>query len=171
MTEPFDSRSNPTAPPELTAPLQNSEQVLEVHLPTFEETALLEYGRQLMLKSVERAIEFHKTMLGVSATFGTLVTSLAPLLAWGDRNAKLPTADGWLLIIPPILMILSSAVFAFGYYPRPKEMRINVIEDIRDARDAEILWRKRLAGIGLGLFSIALLLTVIFSLVVRLGVK
>jgi hypothetical protein len=143
--------------------------VLEGRPPTPTEAALLECGKQMMLKSAETALDFHKTMLGVSATFGTLVTSLTPILVWGDKDAKLPMSAGWLLIIPPIMMCLSSIVFACGYYPRHTVLNVNVIEEIREAREDVIRTRRRLAGIGLGLFVAALLLAVVLTLMMRTG--
>jgi hypothetical protein len=93
-----------------------------------------------------------------------------PILIWGNKDAKLPMPEGWLLIIPPILMLLSSVVFAFGYYPRHSALNINVVDEIRKVREEVIMSRKRLAGIGLGLFSAALLLTVVLTLMLRSGV-
>ncbi|MFA6162090.1 MAG: hypothetical protein WC685_01530 [Methylobacter sp.] len=170
MSDPSTNQPNSTTPFEMTPPIQDPVPVLEGRPPTPSEAALLEYGKQLMLKSVETALDFHKTMLGVSATFGTLVTSLTPILIWGEKDAKLPMPEGWLLIIPPILMLLSSIVFAFGYYPRHAALNINVVDEIQRARDEVITSRKRLAGIGLGLFSVALLLTVVLTLALRRGV-
>lgn len=130
----------------------------------------MEYGKQLLLKSTETALDFHKTMLGISATFGTLVAALIPVLVWGDKEAKVPMAEGWLLILPLLLMLLSSVVFAWGYYPRHATININVIEDIKAAREKVITSRKVLAGVGLGLFSASLLLALGLALYFRANV-
>ncbi len=142
-------------------------QPLVGRLPTPTEAALAEYGKQILLKSVETALDFHKTMLGISATFGTLVAALIPTLVWGDKDAAIPGAEGWLLIVPLLLMLLSSVTFALGYYPRHASISINVIEDIQAAREKIISSRKLLAGVGLGLFSASLLLTVGLTLYFR----
>ncbi|RFF42405.1 hypothetical protein D0A38_16615 [Xanthomonas campestris pv. incanae] len=139
-------------------------------MPTPTEAALVEYGKQLLLKSTETALDFHKTMLGISATFGTLVAALIPVLVWGDKEAKVPMAEGWLLILPLLLMLLSSVVFAWGYYPRHATININVIEDIKAAREKVITSRKVLAGVGLGLFSASLLLALGLALYFRANV-
>ncbi|MEB1661099.1 hypothetical protein VDR28_21945 [Xanthomonas campestris pv. campestris] len=138
--------------------------------PTPTEAALVEYGKQLLLKSTETALDFHKTMLGISATFGTLVAALIPVLVWGDKEAKVTMAEGWLLILPLLLMLLSSVVFAWGYYPRHATININVIEDIKAAREKVITSRKVLAGVGLGLFSASLLLALGLALYFRANV-
>ncbi|WP_295936218.1 hypothetical protein [uncultured Xanthomonas sp.] len=136
-------------------------------MPTPTETMLVEYGKQLLLKSTETALDFHKTMLGISATFGTLVAALIPILVWGDKEAKIPIAEGWLLTLPLLLMLLSSVVFAWGYYPRHATININMIEDIKAAREKVITSRKVLAGVGLGLFSASLLLALGLALYFR----
>jgi hypothetical protein len=164
--KPADVSQTPEPP---AAGQEGAVPVLEARLPTAAEAALLEYGKQLMLKSVETALDFHKTMLGISATFGTLVTSVTPILVWGDKDAKLPMPEGWLLIIPPILMLLSAVVFAIGYYPRHATLNVNVVDDIRRVREEVIGSRKFLACVGLGLFAAALLLTVVLTIVLRRG--
>ena len=135
----------------------NQPHSVEARIPTQTELALLEYGKQVLLKSSETAIDFHKTMLGVSATFGTLITTVTPILIWGDKDKKIPTQEGWLLILPLLLMILSSVAFALGYYPRYIQFNPNVIDDIRKVRERTINSRSLLAGVGLGLFCAALL--------------
>lgn len=148
--------------PNQAAPLETV-RVLPGRLPTAGEVALLEYGRQLTLKSVETVLDFHRTMLGVSATFGALVTSIAPILAWGDKDAKLPMPEGWLLILPTLLMVCSSGVFAIGYLPKYKELSVSVVEDVRRSREEILRSRRALAALGMALFCAALLLTVILS--------
>lgn len=133
-------------------------QSVEARLPTLTELALLEYGKQVLLKSSETAIDFHKTMLGISATFGTLITTVTPILIWGDKDAKIPMPQGWLLLLPPLLMLLSAVVFAIGYYPRYVQFNPNLIGDICRVREQTIKFRSVLAGVGLGLFCMALLI-------------
>lgn len=121
------------------------------------EAAFREYGKQLILKSAETALEFHKTMLGISATFGTLVSALLPILMWGDKDAKLPALGGLLFVAPLLLMLLSSVVFAWGYYPRYQAININVVANIESARESVIRSRRRMAAVGLALFSASLI--------------
>lgn len=130
---------------------------IEARIPTQTELALLEYGKQIMLKSSETATDFHKTMLGVSATFGTMITTVTPVLIWGDKDAIIPMPEGWLLIVPSLLMLLSTVAFALGYYPRYLKFNPNVVDDVRRVRDRIIATRSMLAGVGIGLFCSALL--------------
>lgn len=125
---------------------------------THTESALLEFSKQVLIKSTETSLDFHKTMLGISATFGTSITTLAPILIWGDKDAKIPMPDGWLLLVPSMLMLLSAIVFAVGYYPKYRQFNPNLINEIKVIRDKAIKARKILAAVGLGLFCSSLLL-------------
>lgn len=129
-------------------------------LPTVNEAALIEYSKQLVSKSIDTSLDFHKTMLGVSATFGSAITTLVPILVWGDKDVKIPAGPGWLILIPALLMLLSSICFAFGYYPRHVKLNINDIEEVRKDRDSLLARRACLASIGLLLFCGALFILV-----------
>jgi hypothetical protein len=136
---------------------QGQPAFLEARVPTATEVALLEYGKQVLIKSAETALDFHKTMLGISATFGTLITTVTPVLIWGEKDAKIPMPEGWLLIFPPLLMLLSAVAFATGYYPRYIQFNPNIVDDVRRVREQTLASRSRLARIGLGLFCSSLL--------------
>ena len=99
-------------------------------------------------------------MLGISATFGSAITTLVPILVWGDKDAKIPSGPGWLLLVPALLMLLSSVLFALGYYPRHATLHPNEIESIRAEREALLRRRAGLAFIGLALFCASLLFLV-----------
>lgn len=133
---------------------------LSGRLPSVHEAALIEYSKQLVFKSVETSLDFHKTMLSVSATFGSAITTLVPILIWGDKDAKIPVGEGWLLVVPALLMLLSSICFAFGYYPRHTELNINDIKAVRLDRESLLSRRAFLASVGLLLFCGALFLLV-----------
>jgi hypothetical protein len=135
-------------------------KTLKARLPSATEAALLEYAKQIVLKSVETSLDFHKTMLGVSATFGSAIATLVPILVWGDKDAKIPGGPGWLLIVPALLMLLSSVSFALGYYPRHATVNPNEIGSIRIERESLLKRRAFLASIGLALFCSSLLLLV-----------
>jgi len=136
---------------------ENQPISIEARIATQTELALLEYGKQILLKSSDTAIDFHKTMLQISATFGTLITTITPILVWGDKDAKIPMPEGWLLILPVFLMLLSSIAFAIGYYPRYIQFNPNIVEEIKKVRERINKVRSLLAGVGLGLFCAALI--------------
>ncbi len=134
--------------------------VLTGRLATSTEAALIKYAEQVVIKSPETALDFHKTMLGISATFGTYITTLVPIFILGDKDMKIPSATGWPLLIPSIMMLTSSVCFAIGYYPRNAQINPNDIGAVRKARDSVINQRKYLAVGGLASFCFALILMV-----------
>lgn len=149
-----------SAPPADPLPLQG-------RLPSNFESALIEYSKQLVAKSIETSLDFHKTMLGVSATFGSAITTLVPVLIWGDKDAKLPSGPGWLIVVPALLMLLSSVCFALGYYPQHSQLNLNDLHAVRDSRETLLHRRAYLAAIGLGLFCGSVLLLVGLVLFLR----
>lgn len=136
-------------------------------LPSGTEEALLDYGKQLILKSAETSLDFHKTMLASSATFGTLITTLTPILIFGVKDAAIPLSEGWIVVLPQLAMLASAIVFALGYFPGHDEISVDVVQDIKNARKKVIRRRRVLAKWGLGLFCLALLLTIIVSIRLR----
>jgi hypothetical protein len=148
---------------------KNAVEVVEVaaRIPTLVESALTDYTRQVIVNSLDNAIEFHKTMLGVSATFGTLTTTLIPILSWGNKDARIPLPEGWFLLAPPAFMLASAICFALGYFPRSAQLKANLLEDVGEFRAEALAARRRLAVIGLSLFCCSILLTVVLTTMIR----
>jgi hypothetical protein len=140
---------------------------LQGRLPSHFESALIEYSKQLVAKSIETSLDFHKTMLGVSATFGSAITTLVPVLIWGDKDAKWPSGPGWLIVVPALLMLLSAVCFALGYYPQHSQLKLNDLDAVRSSRETLLRRRAFLATIGLGLFCGSVLLLVGLVLFLR----
>lgn len=152
MTQPADTPTPPT---------------VSARMPTAGEQALLEYGKQAAIKSIDVSAEFHKTMLGVSATFGALITSLPPLLIWGKNDSVIRHDQGWWLLIPIFLMLLSSGFFALGYFPSYKRMNINIVAEIERARSDLLRWRSRLGVAGISSFALSLSSVVLLVVALR----
>jgi len=153
--------------PPANTELEEAVTRLEGRSPTTSEAALIEFGKKAISTSLETSLEFHKTMLQASATFGTLVTTLAPVLIWGDKDKAIPTSEGWWLLIPPVLMLLSSIAFACGYFPRHKEVQVNVLEELRKARSEVLRQRRILAVVGMALFCGSLFSLMILAITLR----
>lgn len=154
--------------PRNTSEFDQPDARLEGRAPTASEVALMEFGKQAIVTSLEKSMEFHKTMLQASATFGALITTLAPMLIWGDKDKQIPASEGWWLLIPPILMLLSSVVFACGYFPRHREVQVNVLEELKSARSRVLKQRRALAVAGMALFSVSLCSLMILIFILRL---
>lgn len=135
--------------------------------PSLSESALAEYSKTLVIKSLDNSIDFHKTMLGVSATFGTLTTTLIPILSWGDKDATIPLPEGWFLLAPPIMMLLSAVCFALGFFPRSGQVNPNELTSVDDFRTKALRSRRRLATAGMVLFSLSVLGTVALTVIIR----
>jgi magnesium-transporting ATPase (P-type) len=91
-------------------------EVTSSPLPLDEEL-LTEWAKSLVSSSIAVSADFHKTMLGLTATFTTLMAGTIGLLILGKTGADL-SISRWRLIIPTLLMLLSSITFCAGYYPR-----------------------------------------------------
>lgn len=126
-------------------------------IPSPSDEVLLDFGKDLIKLSVTQSVEFHKTMLGLTATFTTLMASIFGILAFGVKDQQLGSFQRIFLVIPVILMLLSSTCFAFGYYPRIVKVNLRVLNSIEKARDKLIKTRKMFALCGIVLFNLAIL--------------
>ena len=126
-------------------------------IPSPLEEALLDFGKNLVKDSVAQSVEFHKTMLGLTATFATLMASAFGILAFGSKDKPLDAFQRVFLVIPVLLMLLSSICFALGYYPRHMKIKLRVLNTIEKARDELLQARGIWAFCGILLFTLAIL--------------
>lgn len=119
---------------------------------------LLDIAKGLRKDSVNQSREFHKTMLGLTATFSTLMASSFGILTIGIANQplKLDNLQKILLVIPVLLMLLSSIFFALGYYPRYKRWALLDLTDINQSLEALLKVRRQLAFLGVSSFVISI---------------
>jgi len=130
------------------------------------EIALVQAAQQLVQKTPERLADFHKTMLGATATFGTAIASLAPTLFLG-KEAKVPLPDGWALLLAPLLMLMSTLVFATGYLPRRAQLDLGDSTQLAVELERQAKIGRWLAVAGLFLFAVAVLAAVSVTLWIR----
>ncbi len=122
------------------------------------EEALLDFGKRLLERSVEEGVQFHRTMLGLSATFTTLMTLvLGSTLAIAPAGGRPSAAQAAALALPVCLMLLASVCFALGYYPRRCRMQLSVARSIEEVRSRLIRLRYRWAVVGVTLFVLSIL--------------
>jgi uncharacterized membrane protein YidH (DUF202 family) len=150
------------------APSQNKNRsndintiVTESRAPMLSDEILLDFGKTLINSSITQSIEFHKTMLGLTATFVTLMASSFGIVAFRLENYQLDGFQKTLLVIPIFLMLVSSVCFALGYYPRFIEVRLQILDSIKEARNKLIRIRRVWAFVGVTFFILS-----IFALVV-----
>jgi hypothetical protein len=132
----------------------------EAQLLTPLDEALLDVGKDLIKESVNQSREFHKTMLGLTATFSTLMASFFVILAIGVTNTplKLDTIQRIFLIVPVFLMLISSLFFALGYYPRSTNIAIEDLTEVAIIVENVLKNRKLFALLGLLSFILAIIL-------------
>ncbi|MET0396979.1 MAG: hypothetical protein ABW277_09175 [Longimicrobiaceae bacterium] len=142
-----------------TEPLPPTPTWVVEHAPpaSARDTILLKYGEALVLSSTAQAVDFHKTMLTLTATFATLIASAAGLVIWGDSDYKPGLFERLFLAVPVILMLLSSICFASGFFPRYKEIYLSSPTSIENALGSLMSSRRWWAVGGFLLFASSLL--------------
>ena len=129
-------------------------------IPSPREETLIDFGKDLVKDSVTQSVEFNKTMLGLTATFATLMAASFGILAFGSKDQPLDSFQRAFLVVPVLFMLMSSVCFAIGYYPRHVKLRLRVINTIEEARDRLLRTRRNWAfgGILFFILSIAMLI-------------
>ena len=133
------------------------------------EEALIEFGRNLVKDSLTQALDFHKTMLGLTATFATLMASSFALLTLGSKDASLYQFVRVLLVVPILLMLSSAVCFALGYYPRRVDIVLNDLTEIKRARDRLLASRYRWAVSGIVLFCLSIVALLVGVIAFNVG--
>jgi hypothetical protein len=125
-------------------------------IPSPLEEVLLDLGKQMFKDSIAQSVEFNKTMLGLTATFATLMASSFGILAFGMKDKQLDTFQRVFLVVPVVVMLSASVCFALGYYPRDVEVRLRVLNTIEAARTTLLRQRATWARRGIALFILAI---------------
>jgi hypothetical protein len=125
------------------------------------QVALIELGKDLIKDSINQSRDFHKTMLGLTATFSTLMASTFSIFVVGFANQQLNSLQRTFLVVPVILMLLSSVFFALGYYPRSTQIVLEDLTHVSQILENALKSRKAFALLGVVSF--------IFSIVSLLG--
>jgi hypothetical protein len=144
-------------------PANGKEETIVVargRIPSPLEETLIDYGKDLIKDSVTQSVEFHKTMLGLTASFSTLMASAFGILAFGLNDKQLDNFQRAFLVVPVLLMLLSSVCFALGYYPRSMKLRLRVINTIEDTRNKLLQTRRNWAFGGILFFILSIVVLV-----------
>jgi hypothetical protein len=141
-------------------PSENKINIAIGRTPSLTDDVMLEFGKKLIFDSIILATEFNKTMLGLTATFATLMASFFSLLAFGSMDYQLDNFQRVFLAVPVILMLFSSICFSFGFLPQPINMNLNIINSIEEARNRLIRTKKNFAISGIILFCLSIILLI-----------
>lgn len=142
-----------------TNPSGNELVVDTGRIPSPLEQALIDSSKDVVKGSIDQSREFHKTMLGLTATFSTLMASSFSILAFGKKEQPLDNFQRLFLIVSVLLMIASSIIFALGYYPRTTMIGL-CLNKIKEEREAVLKKRGTYARMGLLLFVLALVVLI-----------
>lgn len=126
-------------------------------IPSPLEESLFDFGKDIIKSSIAQSLEFHKTMLGLTTTFTTLMASTYGILAFGLKDQRLDDFQRIFLVIPVFLMLLSSICFAIGYYPRRVKVQLQILSIVEAEREKLLRTRRHWAFYGIFLFIFAIL--------------
>jgi hypothetical protein len=123
---------------------------------TSEDELLLDFGKDLVKNSISQSLDFHKTMLGLTATFATLMASAFGILVVGTSEKQLDNLQRFFLSVPVFIMLMSSVAFVLGYYPRYTSVQLRHLDRIRHTRNKLVRIRARAALSGVALFVLSI---------------
>jgi hypothetical protein len=130
--------------------------------------ALYEAGKALLLDSVTTGREFCKSMIGTST--GAIPLYLGLLTFLLPEKFVLGFAGGLTIAAPAIGFLLAATLFTLGYLPVSGKFSLDLIEEIEQALEKNLAYRKRFIWSGLTVFIVSTLLA-IWAIILNLGVK
>lgn len=129
------------------------------------EIALNEVGRKLFLESTDILRDFCKSMLTISAA---AIPTYIALLQVGSGNAKgIPGDSNLLFAVPAVLFLLAILSFCIGLVPQRYEKRLEILEDVKEMREALMRYRYIWSLVGISVFSFGIIVgiyTIIFRI-------
>lgn len=117
--------------------------------------AILEVGKVLLLDSIDTGREFCKFM--VTAPIGAIPVYLALAGLLFPDHYRPDVRDAVVLLVPPVVLLISTVVAALGYVPRHSVISVEILEEIEDARNKLIFWRRRLGLLAFELFLLGII--------------
>jgi len=123
-----------------------------------ENDALLEYGRNSFLESLNVIKDFIKIMIPLTTGLITIYFALLQFL--GIQNtAELINKNSF--IIPPVLLLVSLICFIIASFPIPKKLALSNINSIKAYRSAAIKWKYIGTIIGSAFFIMGMLMMIL----------
>jgi hypothetical protein len=130
--------------------------------------ALYEAGKAILLDSITTGREFCKSMIGTST--GAIPLYLGLLTFLLPEKFVLGSAGGVTIATPAIGFLLAAILFTLGYLPISGRFSLDLIEEIEQALEKNLAYRKRFIWSGLTVFVLSTLLA-IWAILLNLGVK
>jgi hypothetical protein len=116
---------------------------------SIDEEATVEAGRRLFLESIEVPRDFAKQMITVSS--GAIPIYVALL---GIANLKHRSIAALILVsIPALVFLLSALVFVIALLPRGALISVQILDEIREARNRLIVARYFWIKVGFAIFT------------------
>jgi hypothetical protein len=126
---------------------------------------LYEAGKKMLKDSTKVGRKFCQTM--VEYSIGAIPIYLG-FLTYITRNKQFTILGLILVSIPPILFIISSIIFLFGFLPKTEEFSLDMIDDFREQMNHTIRSREISIKFGFSIFVIGVLF-VLFDIIMIIG--
>lgn len=124
-----------------------------------ESQAIYAAGRSLLASSPSLTQDFAKTMITVSTGALTLYFAVVKFVI-GDK-VPATTFDALVLGLPPVAFFAASALFAWAYTPRHRDLQLDVPEQTAAGMSSVAVHRERWNRAGLWLFVAGSLLILV----------
>lgn len=121
-----------------------------------EEKAYFDFGDKAFANSTENIKTFIQLMIPLISTLLTIYYALLGFV--GVTSALKPGIGTWILIEPPVYLVISLGVFIIASFPVPYPMTVGDLDSIRKFRTALIRWKYTCTIIASLLFMIAMIM-------------
>lgn len=134
----------------------------EVSGLTVQDEAMLEFGRRLLLNSVEDGRSFCQQMITIATS--AIPVYLGLLKLWFADDSTAPARNSIYFAAPVFLFLFATVSFLVGYLPRWYEISIGSLEKIESTRLKLMQHRAVWGSIGFLLFCLGILVSVLVML-------
>jgi hypothetical protein len=121
--------------------------------------ALYEAGKVMLVNSISISMEFCKYMVSLST--GAIPIYLALLKFALPEEYTFSFQQGAIAILPPVLLLAATILFALGCYPQAGSFSLDVPAEIERERDRAIKVRAKTTLAGFILFTLGCLASVV----------
>jgi len=143
----------------------NSEQqehveVSEITPVSPHHNAIYEAGKKMLIDSIDVGKNFSQFMITLSATLIMVYVGILKFLGI-DKTASSASRLSFIYIVPPILFLISCAIFIVNYFPKTGKFSLDIIEEIKSARNNVIDKSQNLIKWGVIIFLFAMFTSIL----------